>query len=181
MSRLAPALLALPLALLPGCPIDQPLQDIRDVRSSPRIVFERLSPQATIIDVSKTCTPPPRFTLHATLVDENLAEDVEARWFVDYQVPGNVGVQYGDHPAPSPSGSDPTRAVSDFVWEPLDYGTFLSPVHVVELVVSNGFWPLNHPGLALPNRTPQERFETQVFRWVFRYVDTGGLCQWPPP
>lgn len=178
MNRLRPALLALALALLPGCPIDQPLQVISGVRSSPRIVFERLSPQGTIIDVSKTCPSTPQFTLQAILVDENLVEAVEARWFVDYQVPGNVGLADFDEPAPSAGGSDPARRVRDFVWSPLDYGTFLSPVHVVELVVSNGFWPLNRPGLALPNRTPQEGFETQVFRWVFRYVDPpGGQCQ----
>jgi hypothetical protein len=178
VNRLGPALLALPLAWLAGCPIDQPLPVLSGVRSSPRIVFEEVSPKGTIIDVSKVCSSTPQFTLQAILVDENLVEAVEARWFVDYQVPGNVGLADTSEPAPSPSGSDATRRVRDFIWSPLDYGTFLSPVHVVELVVSNGFWPLNHPGDPLPNRTPQTDRETQVFRWVFRYVDPpGGQCQ----
>jgi hypothetical protein len=102
---------------------------------------------------------------------------VDARWFVDYRIPDNVGVADADQPPPSGNASDPTRPVRDFVWSPLDYGTFASPVHVVELVVSNGFWPLNTPGLSLPNRSPQPNRETQVFRWVFRYVDSGGACQ----
>jgi hypothetical protein len=48
-------------------------------------------------------------------------------------------------------------------------------VHVVELVVSNGFAP---EPTSRPYRTPAQGYETQFFRWVFRYVP-GGACGYP--
>ena len=55
-------------------------------------------------------------------------------------------------------------------------------LHVVELVVSNGFAP--DPGPAeRPWRSPATNFETQVQRWVFHYVPAGagGACGFPAP
>lgn len=166
------------LPLLAGCPIDQPLPTVGGpfLLPPPRIVFELVSPQETTIDVSKTCPTTPTFTFKATLADENREEQVEARWFVDYLVPGNTGVQAFDNPQPSANAEDILRPVRDFLWTPGDYGTFAAPVHVVELVASNAFYALGTTGLPLPNRTPTPGGETQVFRWVLRYVDTGGRC-----
>jgi hypothetical protein len=81
------------------------------------------------------------------------------------------------------------RAVPTYVFAPYGFappaemGTFPSPsapgiVHVVELVVSNGF-ATSPEDAAQPNRTPGKspdgasQFEIQNYRWVF--VNVAGL------
>jgi len=160
---------------LAACPLPQALPETITAAGGfgPRIPFEQVSPQATFIDVRKDCASAPVFTLRATLTDRDQLERVKARWFVDYQVPGNVGYLREDDPPGN--DQDFQRPLPDFVYAlPVggsDYGT-----HVVELVVSNGFKELYLPSDALPNRMPDSEHDTQTFRWVFRHVDSGGSC-----
>jgi len=171
---LAGALLA-----LAACPLPQALPETVAGGSSgfgPRIAFELLAPQATFIDVGKGCAAQPRFDLHATVVDRDQLEAVEARWFVDYHPAGNFGVARAD--APAGNTQDFLRPLAPFGYVLPDWQGPGYPAHVVELVVSNGFKALDLAADALPNRMPVPGRDTQAFRWVFRYVDAGGNC--PP-
>jgi hypothetical protein len=181
------AFAALAASALWGCPLPQAVPAVgrngQVLVPAPRIVYELLSPQSTVVDVAKTCPAAPQFTLSASVSDENTIEAVEARWFVDYDAMSASGIQAFSFPEPDPADpSNPRRAVDPFIFAPVDWEGPGYALHVVELVVSNGFRVLGEPGLRLPNRTPQDGYETQVFRWVFRYVDPpGGLCAFPLP
>lgn len=172
--------LAAAVAALAGCPIPQPLGDTSTTGSTvgPRIVFELLAPQATIVDLSPACPSPPVFPLSATLLDENRDDPVDARWFVNYRVPPDRidPARVDASVPPSPDVNDPLRALAPFPFAPLDYSAATTGQFVVELVASNGFYPIGTAGLAMPNRTPRPGHDTQVFRWVFRYVASGGSC-----
>ena len=92
-------------------------------------------------------------------------------------------------PAPD-NGLDLVRLIPSWSFTPygFDSGTDAAArrafrdgggLHVVELVVSNGFTA--DPGPAeRPYRSPETNFETQVFRWVFHYAP-GGACGFPAP
>ena len=120
---------------------------------------------------------------------------MEARWFVDYRP--DQGSRYAiQNPIREvPPDPDPLvleRQVPAFTFlpygfpPPAELGSFASwsapgVVHVVELVVSNGFDP--SPTAPEPNRTPavtdgDARFEIQTDRWVF--VNVAGLPCTPP-
>lgn len=163
--------------LLAGCPLPQALPDTvtgGTVGFGPRIAFELVAPQSTFVDVGKGCTAAPRFDLHATVVDADRLEPVKARWFVDYHPVTNFGIAREDDAAGN--AQDFLRPLATFAyvlpdWQGLDF-----PAHVVELVVSNAFKDLNLSTDPLPNRMPPAGRDTQIFRWVFRYVDAGGSC-----
>ncbi len=182
MRRGAAGPVALTAAALWGCPLPQAVPSVvGQVRvPAPRIVYELLAPQATVVNVAKTCGALPQFTLSASVSDENPAEAVEARWFVDYDPQTASGIQAFSFPVPNPADpSNPRRAVEPFIFAPADWEGPAYALHVVELVVSNGFYSVGVPGLPFPNRTPLDGFETQVFRWVFHFVDSGGACAFP--
>lgn len=196
MKPTLPARGALALLLgvaLAGCPLPQTLPEYPNsgTITPPRIQSDTVTPIDTIILVDAGCpsTPTPAFTLSARLVDENTFEKVEARWFVDYDptrssVTPIPPIQLIDGPA---DGVTIERMLDAFVFKPY---TFDDPafraaggLHVVELVVSNNFAP-ETPTPARPWRTPlktaTQTFETQVYRWVFKYVPTGsGVCGYP--
>jgi hypothetical protein len=136
-------------------------------------------PAQTRIGVSRSCPGTPSFVLQAQVDDPDTVELVEARWFVDYDPTTNTGIQRIDT---IPGTGDPALTVRP---TPTSYVFFVpapdaaNTAHVVELVVSNGFAPAGTASLPLPNRTAADGFETQVFRWVFQHVDTGGSCQFP--
>jgi hypothetical protein len=193
LPRPAAPLAALCLAVLAGCPLPQSLPEFPSTGAitPPRIVADAVTPFDTVTEVEPDCGGEDAshvFTLTASLIDENTTEKVEARWFVDYQ-PGRstetpippIQIIEGD-------GATPTRPLAEFQFRPY---TFDSPafrlgggLHVVELVVSNGFAPepgAGDPPLARPWRTPASTpapFETQVYRWIFHYVP-GGRCGTP--
>jgi hypothetical protein len=189
-------LLALLLGLLlAGCPLPQavPSYPTTGKIAPPRIQADAASPAETIIDVSPSCPGgDPAFTLAASLVDENTLEAVEARWFVDYQPSSQARrtIYGGPEIINAPSdGITTVRSIAPFTFHPSGFDPSepagadqafrdAGGLHVVELVVSNGFEPVSNTGVALPNRTPQHNFETQVFRWAFHYAP-GGLCA-PP-
>ncbi len=182
--RTALALLAL-LPFLAGCPLPQAVPGENQAGTAapvPRIVFEDTTPMETAIDVAKNCPAAPVFTLRATLYDANNLEVVEGRWFLDYDpIALNIGTVRLDTSPGSSNPADVKRALAPFAfdkltdWQGPTYGT-----HVVELVISNGFYALGgDPAGGLPNRTAHDGYATQTHRWVFRYVDSGGRCGIP--
>jgi hypothetical protein len=201
--RLLTALAA--VALLAGCPIPQPLPDYpAGTITPPRILTEsvtvvRESDQALMPDgvifVPANCTstlPGPGYTIGARLTDPNNIEQVEARWFVNYQA-----TQIPSHNARSEETLqgpvDATvfeRTVTPWTFHPYDYpppvdgvtpatpcagpepGRYCGAgtIRMVELVVSNNFAP-DDTG-ALPFRSPAKKFETQQQRWTFLFVNS---------
>jgi hypothetical protein len=170
----------------------------------PRIVMDAImvdggkAAAQPIVFVPAGCGTPgtpgskPTYTLAAGLVDANTLEQVEARWFLDYLGGHSVRgkPQQDDLVAPSQTTNDFTRSAPPYVFVPYDHpapaelgtftpdqnGSFSDPriVHVVELVVSNGFDPSGTPAGAAadpPFRGPSPGFETQVYRWTFVNVD----------
>jgi hypothetical protein len=169
--------------LLAACPLPQPLAEVSVVDGGsvapPRILVASVLPPQTRIAVSRSCTSTPIFVLQAQVDDPDAVEPVEARWFVDYDVATNVGL--ATPPQTIPGTGDPAVTVRP---TPASFTYGVPPVdpansaHVVELVVSNGFAPAGVT-VPLPNRTAASGFETQVFRWIFQYVDDGGACRYP--
>jgi hypothetical protein len=170
----------LALAALAGCPLPQPLTEVANTGQAgtppPRILTDSILPSGTMVRVARSCTPSPSFTLKASVHDDNPLEQIDARWFVDYAPdPYNARPYHSDVILAPPDSTQVQRAVPPLAL------VFPVPdaalVHVVELVVSNGFYALDDPAAPLPNRSAQPGYETQIFRWVFEYVDTGGVCQ----
>jgi hypothetical protein len=209
MSRRAHgAVLALGLSLAAGCPIPQTVPEYPKGSpiTPPRIVAESAVPQSGLLRIPIDCgdVDPWYVDLSAVLIDEDVAEPVEARWFVDY-VPDvanfRVAIRKTDIIGPLPQADknrpDTARSIPAFRFYP--YGTpppleqetlaltNKSPgvIHVVELVLSNGFRadpPDGTPQFTAPRRTPLPGFETQVFRWTFLLADDPTLpCPGDPP
>ena len=207
MRRRSPG--ALLLLLLSGCPLPQPLPDYPEGQpiTPPRIVvddnFHRVAQPATVVRVPAAC-PTARYPLRSMLRDASTL-NVVARWFVNYQ-PGDppgpsVRPEQDDEigSAPLAGGVDPSlRETPEFLFTPAVYtpiegtgggvGGAVGAVHVVELVVSNGFDPAADVVTAtLPYRTPGPGFEIQVYRWVFLTVEPslagciGPTCVICPP
>jgi len=183
-------------AALAGCPLPQTLPEYpkNGPITPPRIQMDQVTPIDTLIlvDVGCAVSPAPTFTLGARLIDENTYEVVEVRWFVDYDpltdkakpdIPPYIIEGAAD-------GVTIERDVRSYAFLPYSYGSVSAGgLHIVELVVSNGFAqePVPPaPPLARPWRTPQvtstQKFETQFFRWVFQFVPTGtagARCSYP--
>lgn len=194
--RLALAAVAAATALA-GCPLPQPLPDYPPgTITPPRILAATATRSAeSVIPVPAGCAVGPSYPLDVRIHYQEAAT-VEARWFVDYRsdVPSRYVIQNGAN-TEVPANPDPTileRDVPQFVFQPYGYPPpaelglpgarpdSQGVVHVVELVVSNGFDP--SPDAPNPNRTPAVvnsllRFEIETFRWVF--VNVAGL-ECPP-
>jgi hypothetical protein len=188
----APLALAL-AALLSGCPLPQALPEFPSTGAitPPRIVSDGATPADTVIEVDPACATGPAYLLSTSLVDENTIEPVDARWFVDYRVTGANRVPQARETIRGPEDALSTlRPVAPWTFLPYDFDPGQTPVeqaafrsggglHVVELVVSNGFEEDPGPP-ARPFRSAKAGFETQVLRWVFHYVP-GGSCGFPGP
>ena len=178
MKRAVLLLAALGLA---GCPLPQPLPDYpAGTITPPRILQDQLLEDGAVTLVPAGCTTvTPEYTLSAGVVDSNTIEGIEARWFVNYanQDPWST-VHQSNQILPNPDSTNLVRGVPEFVFRPYTYpppmGTTPVPgppynqdrvLHVVELVVSNGFDPSAVGTNA--NRAPKPGFETQYHRWVF--------------
>jgi hypothetical protein len=192
-----PLTAAAALLFVSACPLPQPLPDYQTgTTTPPRIVMDGLIGRQTIVRVPAGCPTEPVYTLKDAaegaagvfLHDPNTAEQVVARWFVDYdaddllhQVP-----QHSDQVPPPDSGAaDPTRrSVPAFEYHAYGYPDPIADaapsaagvLHVVELVVSAGFADPGDP----PNRAPASGFETQTFRWVFMTVPQSATAICPP-
>ncbi len=205
-----PAALAALALLSAGCPIPQSLPEYPSTGTvaPPRIQSDAALPVDAFLPVAAGgCAAAPVFRLSAPLVDENTLEPVDARWFVDYDPgnslranPVNGGPDIIEGPADGLSTLRPVCAAGKapdcllpFAFRPYDFDPSgaeqafrdAGGLHVVELVVSNGFegGPVDQAGLPRPWRTPKAQFETQVHRWVFHYVPAGagGSCGFPAP
>jgi hypothetical protein len=191
MRRAALLPLAASCLLLAGCPLPQNLPDYKQGSiTPPRILIdEQLGDDATIF-VPANCVTAPTFILSARVVDTNNIEAIEARWFVnyDYRETRYNESKQSSTILPNADATNLTRAIPPFTFEPYKelppYGVpYVGPttysadgiVHVVELVVSNGFDPA-FDGTVAPraNRTPKPGFETQYHRWVFVNVSPGA-------
>jgi len=177
---------ALPLALaLTACPIPQPLAEVArstdgGTVSTPIILTDTAVPPDTVVPVRTDCSPAAQFTLSATVEDLDTSESVEARWFMDYGTGHGLLLEDEESVPASEDPSDPRRLVTPVQFTPYAYG--VPPaigLHVVELVVSNGFLALSDPTPPL-QRAAAPPFVTQAYRWVFQYVDPSdprGRCQ----
>lgn len=161
---------------LAACPLPQPVPAVEgDISvTPPRILTESVRPADGTVRVGTECPAESFVPFGGTIDDPDLEDAVEARWFVDYTAAA-AGVQQNDFPAASTDGTDSRRPLADFRFFPSRYA---AAPHVVEVVVSNGFFPIGQdpPGALQPNRTPQSGYETQVFRWVVVY-EPGGRCE----
>ncbi|HEY6005416.1 MAG TPA: hypothetical protein VIV57_21230 [Anaeromyxobacter sp.] len=196
MRARTPAWLA--LAALAGCPIPQPLPDYPagSPVTPPRIVVDRIPNADTVIRVPAGCTTAPAYDLGATLIDVITIDVVRVRWFVNYDP--NDSSRYRPEQEADIFGVNVNppvteRTVPTFTFRPYDgfptiantgggSGRNEGALHVVELVVSNGFDPAatDNPPSALPYRTPLAGFETQVYRWTFLTVLPSPTVTCPP-
>jgi len=171
-------------ALLSGCPIPQAVPEIvlspgGSLVPASRIVPEQTTPASTFIDLSRGCAEAPRVEFRAIISEFDARATPEARWFIDYDPSTSYGViKLESPPAPADTGN-PYRTLTPLVFHAVRWQDPAVPVQVVELVVSNGFAKLGDLTVALPNRSPQRDYETQVFRWLIRYVPSGGVCSLP--
>jgi hypothetical protein len=182
-------LLIAALGPLAGCPLPQPVAEYpaTGTIAPPRIKIADVSPIDTFVLVDPDACTDPVFTLSAKLVDDNTVEAVDARWFLDYD-PADLlrqrPIEEEQIPPPDAGAIDPReRDVEPYLFQAyvLSPAPVAGDVHVIELVVSNGFAPEPTPPPPpgwRPYRMPATNFETQVFRWVFRYVP-GGACSYP--
>ena len=162
-------------AALGGCPLPQPLAEVYEggVVTPPRFVSEQTTPPEARVLVATSCPGAVSFLLSALVSSPETTYPVEARWFVDYDPTDNAGV-YGLEALAIGGGT--TTAVTRFDFAPPTFDPASSTVHVVEVVISNGFRQLGDAEAPLPNRSARSGYETQVYRWVFQYVEAGGSC-----
>ncbi len=179
---------------LAGCPLPQPLPTYpAGTITPPRILSaSTTSGVNSIIPVPSGCPTPATYPLDARIFYQE-SVTVEARWFVDYKTDDssrNVILNTIREVPPDPNALILERQVPSFVFKPYDFpspaeigGSFASRsdpgiIHVVELVVSNGF-AIPPDDAQQPNRTPAttpdgaSQFEIQTYRWAF--VNVAGL------
>ncbi len=196
MRRISVVAVAIALGLV-GCPLPQPLPTYpAKTITPPRILAATAtSGVESFIRVPAGCATAPTIPLGATIFYQERVT-VVARWFVDYRsdTASRYAPQGGGEVPPDPDPTVLETPVPTFNFQPYGYpapaelpGTFAGPdapgvVHVVELVVSNGFDPSTQA--AQPYRTPASApdggsYEIQTYRWTFVNVpeDPTATCQ----
>jgi hypothetical protein len=169
-------------AALVGCPIPQPLPGYpaTGLITPPRFLVSSVLPPDPVVEVGSACAADPIFHLSATLVDENTTEAIAYRWFLDCTATANGCIPVLTSQIPPPLANAPTvlRDVDPYAFDAYGgLGHADGAVHVVELVVSNGFLT-NTPDTTvdpLAWRKPALNYETQLYRWVFHY-SAAGAC-----
>jgi hypothetical protein len=177
------ALAALATSALGGCPLPQPLPGAGKAATPLRIYITSVVPGASAIPFDPACPGGAQFQLGGEVVDEDVEEQVEARWFVDYDpVSQQRSTPFGSETLPPPQDQEQThRPLASFAFRPGDFDApppFTTLVHVVEVVISNGFLPQAPPSPngGLTNRLTDPAHEIQLFRWVFEPVPGSGAC-----
>lgn len=123
------------LLLLGGCLIDQPIEEDLDEgpkRNHPPTIVLR-SPSASVLHLQRSCTP--SFSL-PQIEDFDLGDDLEVRWFVNYD-DGNVEIEdtwYLD----ASQADGPVRFTGNRQFKVI-LSKYSHPTIVVEAVVSDGF------------------------------------------
>lgn len=183
MNRTSGAALAAAL-LCAGCPLPQPLPDVPGgTIRPPQIMTERIringAPQPlSVIPVPSDCGgAAPSFVFDVVLYDP-VALGSTARWFVDYLPVQNSSDPILEEGVPAPADTELLEvAVDPFTFLPYA-GSSRTPgtVRLVELVVSTRFADPPEDDRALPWKTPADRFETQTYRWVFRFEAGTAGC-----
>ncbi len=197
MRRSSLAAVGIALALV-GCPLPQPLPTYpAGTVTPPRILAaSTTSGVNSIIPVPAACATAPSYDLDATIYYQD-SVTVEARWFVDYRtdVAFRTNIQNTTRQVPpDPNALVLERAVPTFTFQPYGYSppdelklgavppSAAGILHVVELVVSNGFAEAPEDAQQ-PNRTPLKtadgsQFEIQTYRWTFVNVpaDPSATC-----
>ncbi len=174
------------LLLLAACPLPQSVPSVPPGSVTPPRIVENatLSPAGTTVAFDPSCSTAQHFTVTATVADENFSEVVEYRWFVDYDptIPTQPKFESGQL---NPPDVEPftTRLVPPLDFRP-GFGAGGNALHVLELVVSNGFdKSTDQSVLPLPYRTPlsnaQNSYEVQSHKWVF--VPVAGCATAPTP
>jgi hypothetical protein len=169
---------AVALALLPGCPLPQPLPSVNatpgTVGAPPRVVTSSMSPGGTFVAV---CATGETFAVTAAVVADRTDESVEARWFVDYDpspAVRRIGYDPASGPLPIPADATQTERPAR-----LEHTTSVSaghPIEILELVVAYGFAAEGPATSELPGRTPAPGEDTDVARWVFRLEPENARC-----
>ena len=176
----------LPALVLAACPLPQSVPEYPDDQAvtPPRIVTSSVSFPDAVVRVPAGCAIEPALELAADLIDTNTVDAVEARWFVNYDAENQDRrrPQQATQVAPDDDPLVIRREVPPFRLEPYDFasiagtgGSALGAVHVVELVVSNGFDPAGDLA-EQPNRSALAGYETQVYRWVLLNVDEASAA-----
>lgn len=186
----------LALAALAGCPLPQPTPGVGQVPgrtyTPPRIITGSVVPSETIVDYEPdpakcpTSTtggtdPGALFEVSATAAEEITTNTVVARWFVDYAPKDPLySVCRQENVIPPPTDTaEVQRPLPTYTFRPADFETYPAVrVHVVEVVISTAFASTCLVGDQ--NHNPATGYETQLFRWIFNPVATGGFCTNPP-
>ncbi len=173
-------------AVLLGCPFAQPVPGVsqesdKGTITPPRIHADAVNPAGTVVPYDTACVGGALFSVQAEIIDDNTLDIVTARWFVDYDptIQPRWSRLQEEISLPPAEATQTLRTIAPFDFRPGQFpNVYGSALHVVELVVSNNFADVAPEGglPPLPNRTPAQGYETQVFRWVFQPT-TGGRCQ----
>jgi hypothetical protein len=155
---------------LMACPLPQPLPELTLTDGGarpPQILVDTAIPNEPLVKVAPfpACEG---YRIDAVVHHLDWNEDIQARWFLDYQTT-DPGVE-AEHPLFATGEENRfLRPVPTYTFNPQACQN--TNVHVVELVVTQRFAP---EPTAVPNRTAMPGYETQVFRWVFECDPTGG-------
>lgn len=163
--------LALPLLALCGCLVEQPIEEELDGmqnRNHPPAILLR-SPANSVLYLQRSCTP--RFTL-PQIEDRDLGDDLEIKWFVNYDDGYVTPVDHWFLDAADAEG--PVRFVSnrELVLN-LDGPAYdgYSTV-VVEAVVSDGF---ADPGMSPLHRAIERGKGVATTSWTI-VISEGTWC-----
>ncbi len=159
------------LAALCGCLLEQPIEEDTDElggRNHPPAILSR-SPSASVLHLQRACKP--KFTL-SQVEDRDLGDDIEVKWFVNYD-DGNVNpVDRWFVPASEADG--PVRFLDGEYMVDLELYDANSVV-VVEAVVSDGFADPNQPPR---NRAIAKGRGVAVATWTI-VISEGSWCNRP--
>lgn len=161
--------LALSLLVLAGCLVEQPIVEDTDDQPnrnhSPVIVLR--SPSASVLYLQRACKP--RFTL-PQLEDRDLRDDLEIKWFVNYEDGNFAPIDHWVLDAADADG--PVRFISnrEVVVDLERYDAY--DTVVVEAVVSDGF---ADPGEPPRNRAIARGKGEAVASWTI-VISEGSWC-----